>query len=239
MDEKGGPIPHLKVKMSVVAMLRNEERFLKMALDSVAKYAYEIIAFDTGSTDKTIEILRQYPVEIFRDKLEPAKFEKPGSWKYTAIRQFLLSRCRGDIVLQLDGDEVWPIETVRELVLDKATNEDYWAFRCPWINFVGSYQRSKSGWYKGTCKAIRNMPEITYGDPFPFEVFKYNHSPLIGKTRVIAELENPIFHFGQLKEDYWRKGTEFDYAKAHHAEVEEYRNPMIEKYGDKLGWPKQ
>jgi len=232
-------MPHLEVKMSVITMLRNEEQFLKMSLDSVVRYAYEIIAFDTGSTDKTIDILKQYPIQIYKDKLEPAEFKKPGSWKYTAIRQFLLSRCRGDIVLQLDGDEIWPIETLHELVLEKALNEEYWAFRCPWINFVAPYKRSVSGWYKGTVKCIRNIPEITYGEPFPFETFEYNHSPLIGKTKVIAELENPILHFGQLKDDYWRKGTEFDYSKAHNAKIEDYRNPIIEKYGDYLGWPKE
>ncbi len=229
-------MPHIKVKASVIVMVRNESQFLKMALDSVVRYAYEIIAFDTGSTDNTLDILKQYPCEIYKDNVAPTKFEKPGSWKYTAIRQFLLSRCRGDIVIQLDGDEVWPIETIRELVLEKALNKDYWAFRCPWINFVAPYKKAKSGWYKRTVKAFKNIPEITYGKAEPFTILEYNHSQLVGKTRVIAELENPIFHFGQLKKDYWRKGTEFDFAKAHNATVEDYRNPMIEKYGEALGW---
>lgn len=46
-------------KLSVVDVTRNEEGVIRQCLESV-KWADEIIVVDSHSTDKTVEVARQY-----------------------------------------------------------------------------------------------------------------------------------------------------------------------------------
>jgi len=45
--------------ISVIIMVKNEEKSIKTTIDSVKNYFSEIIVLDTGSTDKTIETIRK------------------------------------------------------------------------------------------------------------------------------------------------------------------------------------
>ena len=49
------------MKISFLTPAYNSEEWIKTMLDSIPKeYAYEIIVCDDGSTDKTVEILKEY-----------------------------------------------------------------------------------------------------------------------------------------------------------------------------------
>ena len=45
--------------ISVILMVKNEKNSIKITIDSVKNYIKNIIVLDTGSTDNTIEIIRQ------------------------------------------------------------------------------------------------------------------------------------------------------------------------------------
>lgn len=94
-------------KVSIAMATYNGERFLKAQLDSFARQTllpFELVACDDGSTDNTMDILRQFaaeaafPVRIYRNP------ERLG------IRDnFLraLEICEGDLVAFSDQDDVW------------------------------------------------------------------------------------------------------------------------------------
>jgi glycosyltransferase involved in cell wall biosynthesis len=48
------------VHLSVLMMLKNEEKRLHVTLNSIEKFADSIVVFDTGSTDKTLAILKEF-----------------------------------------------------------------------------------------------------------------------------------------------------------------------------------
>ena len=50
--------------VSVVVLTRNEERNLRACLESVAGWAQEIFVVDSGSTDATLMIARQFDAKI-------------------------------------------------------------------------------------------------------------------------------------------------------------------------------
>ena len=57
----------LKPKVCVVVPILNEARYIRESMDSLLAQDYEsleILVYDGGSTDGTIEILRSYPVEV-------------------------------------------------------------------------------------------------------------------------------------------------------------------------------
>ena len=53
-----------KPRLSVLLIVKTEERFLGQCLASVKDIADELIVIDTGSTDQTIEIAREYGAKV-------------------------------------------------------------------------------------------------------------------------------------------------------------------------------
>lgn len=74
---------------------RDEADRIEPALQSVAGWADEIVVFDSGSTDGTVEIVRRYTERVFVT-------DWPG---FGVQRQRCLEAAQGDWVLVLDADE--------------------------------------------------------------------------------------------------------------------------------------
>ena len=76
-------------------IVKNEEKFLQRCLDSVD--VDEIIVVDTGSTDKTKEIARNYTGKVYDFK-----------WvdDFSKARNFSISKATKEWILVLDADEV-------------------------------------------------------------------------------------------------------------------------------------
>ena len=54
------------MKISVCIITKNEEEYIEKCIESVYGIAYEIIILDTGSTDKTKEIVKKFDkVKLF------------------------------------------------------------------------------------------------------------------------------------------------------------------------------
>lgn len=89
-----------RASISAFIVCCNEERQIRRCLESVA-WCDEIIVVDSGSTDKTLEICRE-----FTDKITHKKWEG-----YVKQKRFALEQCTKDWVLNVDADE----EVSREL----------------------------------------------------------------------------------------------------------------------------
>lgn len=92
------------VSISLCMIVKNEENVLARCLDSVGEAVDEIIILDTGSTDRTVEIAREYT-----DQVE----EFPWIDDFSAARNAAFDRATSDYILWLDADDVL-LETDRE-----------------------------------------------------------------------------------------------------------------------------
>jgi GT2 family glycosyltransferase/tetratricopeptide (TPR) repeat protein len=83
-------------RVSVCLIARNEERFLPQCLRSVRSLAAQIVVVDTGSTDRTIEIAREFGAEVHS-----------FAWcdDFSAARNAALEHAKGDWILIIDADE--------------------------------------------------------------------------------------------------------------------------------------
>lgn len=80
--------------LSVIIIAKNEQANIKRCLESV-HFADEVIVLDSGSTDNTVAIAKQYTDQVFLT-----------DWKgYGVQKQRALSKAKGDWVLNLDADE--------------------------------------------------------------------------------------------------------------------------------------
>jgi len=79
---------------SVYIITLNEEKHIRRALESVKDFA-EVIVVDSGSTDKTIEIIEEYGVQ---SSFHPFK-------SFAQQKSYALSLCTQPWVLNIDADE--------------------------------------------------------------------------------------------------------------------------------------
>lgn len=122
--------------LSVVIITKNEESKIRDCLESVT-WADEIIVVDSGSTDATLAICREYTEHVHHQ--DWAGF---GPQKNIAV-----GFARGDWVLSLDADERIPLELQHEILATIQSSEDKTAYYIPRRSrFCGRYMRF-CGWY--------------------------------------------------------------------------------------------
>ncbi len=89
------PAPAAKLPLSVAIVCKNSAATIGLTLQRIAPFASEIIAFDSGSTDGTLELLAQYNATVHR-----------VAWMgYVKTKQAALQACTQDWILCLDSDE--------------------------------------------------------------------------------------------------------------------------------------
>ncbi len=97
----------MSVKLSVLMITKNAAETLEKSLASVKKIADEIIIIDSQSTDRTVEIAKNYLAKVY-----VKEFSDIGKQ-----RNFGLSKARGKWVLILDGDEIVSERLMKEIKL--------------------------------------------------------------------------------------------------------------------------
>lgn len=117
-----------QVRVSATVITKNEEDHIADCLQSARQVADEIIVLDSGSTDRTVEIARQYA-----DVVEVTDW--PG---FGIQKQRALDKATGDWVLSIDADERITPELAREINHTLA-NPDADAYKLPWaVTLYGS-----------------------------------------------------------------------------------------------------
>lgn len=133
------------MNLSVVLITQDEEANLPATLASILSLVDggrgEIILVDSGSTDRTLDIAREYGAKIFS---EP--------WKgFAAQKNSGIDKASGDWVLQLDADEPLEPELAAEIAGAIASSSEivgYWLprknfFLGRWIRHGGFYPDPK------------------------------------------------------------------------------------------------
>jgi glycosyltransferase involved in cell wall biosynthesis len=94
------------MRISLSMIVRDEQSVLARCLRSVAGIFDEIIIVDTGSTDRTKEIARNYTDKVY-DFVWCGDFSK--------ARNFAFSKASGDFIMWLDADDIMTPENVKRL----------------------------------------------------------------------------------------------------------------------------
>lgn len=96
------------VKVSVIVLTYNHEKYIRQALDSIlmqkVNFRYEILVGDDASTDSTAEILQEYQQkygDIFR------LFLRPQNLGATRNAYELLTNAQGMYLATCEGDDYW------------------------------------------------------------------------------------------------------------------------------------
>jgi glycosyltransferase involved in cell wall biosynthesis len=126
----------MRPTFSVALITFNEEANIRRTLESV-KWADEIVVVDSGSTDGTVGICREYSALVIRQE-----------WLgFARQKNLAIDRTSGDWVLSLDADE--PVEQalaeeLRRIIADPKACDGY---RVPRKTFFLGKQVRYGGWY--------------------------------------------------------------------------------------------
>jgi len=172
--------------LSVILITRDEEDDVRGCLESVKDIADEIIVADSGSTDRTLEICRQYTDKVFFCE-----------WKgYAPQKQFALDKAQGPWVLNLDADERLTDELKKEItsVLNSATSAPVNGYSIPFRTyFLGKRLRFGASWGETHVRFFRKE-KASYGADPVHEGIKLDRP--IGRFNGLIE----HFSYGTLSE---------------------------------------
>jgi len=100
------------ITLSLAMIVKNEEKVLARCLDSIKDIVDEIIIVDTGSTDKTVEIAKEYTSDVHY-------FE----WidNFAVARNFAFSKATCDYTMWLDADDYFEESEQQKLLELKKT----------------------------------------------------------------------------------------------------------------------
>lgn len=114
-DGNGG-LPK-EIEISAAMIVKNEEETIEQTIISIYNFVDEIVVLDTGSTDRTIEILKKYPKVIIKEK-------KVVPWSFSFARNIAKAPCRGKTIISIDADEIFVPhgEEAREMITDDAAH---------------------------------------------------------------------------------------------------------------------
>lgn len=95
-----------KIPISVCIIAKNEEKYIEGCLQKLLPYGFEIIVADTGSTDRTREIAKQYADKVV-----------DFAWidDFSAARNFCVSQASNYWILSLDCDEYLESANIQQL----------------------------------------------------------------------------------------------------------------------------
>lgn len=132
-------------------LVKNEERYLWFAVMSVVDFVDKVLLWDTGSTDKTLEIIKKLK-EARPDKIEFKEVGEVDSEEFTIVRQAMLDETKSDWFLIVDGDEVWWERSIKEIVgLIQKEGGTLESIVSPYYNIIGDiyhYQDQSAGNYR-------------------------------------------------------------------------------------------
>lgn len=171
--------------LTVHCIIRNEDRFVWFALMSVLPYVSKILIYDTGSTDMTVQAVKSIKSKkiIFEERGETS----PSN--LTKLRGEQIDRTDSDFFMLLDGDEIWPADGMREIVLaTKNWPAEKIAGFCRTKNAVGDvwhYLPDDAGkyhfaGYKGhlNMRLFRSSRQLSVAGTYPLEGYTYQGRPL-------------------------------------------------------------
>ena len=94
-------------KLSVCMIVKNEEPVLKRSLACAVQFADELIVVDTGSTDRSMEIAREYTQHVYLH---------PWQNSFAEARNYAYSLATCEYMMWLDADDVIDEENISRFI---------------------------------------------------------------------------------------------------------------------------
>lgn len=139
------------MSLSFCMIVKNEEQNLPQCLQSVKGVVDEMVVLDTGSTDRSAEIAKEWGAQVYY-----------FDWcdDFAAARNTALKYVTGDWILVLDADERL-VPAIVPQIRQAITQED-----CLVVNLVRQEIGASQSPYSLISRLFRNHPKIRFDRPY-------------------------------------------------------------------------
>ncbi len=147
------------MKISVIIITLNEETKIRECLESVS-WADEIILSDSESSDRTLEIAKE-----FTDKITVKE-----DWEgYGREKNLCAAKAGNDWILNVDADETVSEELKNEILNLISNGPEYAAYSVVRKNFIGDRWIRYGGWYPDRIVRLYNKKEAAFTETLVHE----------------------------------------------------------------------
>ncbi len=163
-------------KISVTIITKNEEKNIERCLKSI-RWADEIVVVDTFSTDRTVEICREFTDKVFQE----------GWLGYGPQKNLCASKAINRWVLNVDADEVISSECAAEIQKLLSSQPEFPLYRFPRKNFIADRWVRYAGWYPDLISRLYDREQISFSESMVHEILVPDEKGGI--------INQPIFHY--------------------------------------------
>lgn len=204
-------------RLSVVMIVKDEERYLAECLQSVKEVADEIVVVDTGSTDRSVEIARSFGAKVIHHE-----------WTddFAAARNVSLDHATGDWALWIDADErLAPGQATLLKTLIAEAEHNVGGYMVNIRNFMQMRSNPEVCWHRA-CRLFRNLPSVR----FTGRVHEQNMRALQSAGYVCAMSQLVLDHVGYAAEVMAERNKHERFIRMLRREVEENRDPAYRTF---------
>lgn len=136
--------------VSIIMPAFNAERFVGVAIDSILNQTYtnwELLVCDDASSDNTFKVIQKYAIR--NEKI--IVFQNAHNQKQIATRNFLIGKCKGDLITFQDADD-WSLPSRIKLQVDAFVIDTE-------LTICGTYAQYYNE--EGSTPTLRKHPSIT------------------------------------------------------------------------------
>lgn len=169
------------VKISAYIVTLNEEQRLGKTLAALQQVADEIIVVDSGSTDKTEEIAKQYGAKfVFHE------------WKnISSQKHYGQELCKNDWVLSLDADEVLSDELIIEINAEM-NNPQADVYKIKICDMMPGDKKPRALAKSYNLERLYDKRKSNMPD------YLTNDRVIVGKNAKVAQLKHKIYHYSYI-----------------------------------------
>jgi glycosyltransferase involved in cell wall biosynthesis len=169
-------------ELSAIVLTKNSERRLAECLGSIRELAAEIIVFDQGSTDQTIQISEKFGARVI--SRESDVITRRG---FGVLRREAVSEARADWVFMLDSDEVISPGLARSVRHALASPHPHSGYRVYTIGIAFGKQRRLLSGYSA-------FPRLFQKDHIDFDDHKV-HEGFTLRNGTLGLLNGTLLHY--------------------------------------------
>lgn len=177
--------------LAVALIVKNEEKHLAACLNTVKDWVDEIVILDSGSTDQTEEIARQYTDKFY------VNLQWPG---FGPQRQLAQGYVESDYILWLDADEQVTTELKQHIQQVIKENKPNCVYKVDRLSTAFGKKIKYSGWSPDWVTRLYKTTDTQYNEALVHE------SVVVPSSYQVIALKGKLLHntFDELSQ-YTRK----------------------------------
>jgi glycosyltransferase involved in cell wall biosynthesis len=179
--------------LSLCMIVKDEENEIRNCLESVINIVDEIIIVDTGSTDNTKEICKEFNSKIY---------DYEWNDDFSAARNFSISKASSDWILWMDADEVLVVHN-KKLLNKLLSSKDSLIYTIKMLHYNDTDQENFNEHYISYHhRLFRNHTGIMFEGKI-HEHLNAENRTVLDKLEVCSNIE--IHHTGYLRKHIVKK----------------------------------